>query len=72
MEGDAMYTRSREFDAYAQFVTSIWKYRKRPIRVLLEMPTYVREMCAGDRSPLTRDELASLLQRFAKEFRSVF
>lgn len=63
---------AREFDAYAQFVTSIWKNRKRPNRVLLEMPTYVREIFEGQRSSLTRDQLTGLLQRFAREFRIAF
>lgn len=63
---------AREFDAYAQFVTSIWKNRKRPNRVLLEMPTYVREISEGERPSLTRDQLAGLLQRFAREFRIAF
>jgi len=63
---------AREFDAYAQFVAWIWKNRKRPNRILLEMPTYVRELAEGTRPSLTRDQLAGLLERFAREFRIAF
>lgn len=63
---------AREFDAYSQFVAWIWKTRSNPNRLWLEMPTYVRQISEGDRPPLSRDQLASLLERFAREFRVAF
>ena len=63
---------SREFNAYSEFVSWIWKNRNKPNRLWLEMPDYVRQTSEGSPPILTRDELTGLLVRFAKEFRGTF
>jgi 7-cyano-7-deazaguanine synthase in queuosine biosynthesis len=63
---------AREFHAYSEFVSWIWKNRNKPNRLWLEMPDYVRQISEGSPPILTRDELTSLLVRFAKEFRGTF
>jgi len=63
---------AREFDAYSQFVTWIGKNRNKPNRLWLEMPTYVRQISEGNRPLLSRAQLTSLFERFAREFRVAF
>ena len=63
---------AREFPAYSEFVSWIWKNRNKPNRLWLEMPDYVRQISEGSPPMLTRDELTGLLVRFAKEFRGTF
>lgn len=63
---------AREFDAYSAFAAWIAHNRKNPNRLWLEMPDYVREICDGNPPLLTRDQLTSLLERFAKEFHDTF
>jgi len=63
---------TREFRAYSEFVAWIWKNRKTPNRLWLEIPAYVRQISAGSPPALTRGQLTSLLVRFAKDFRDTF
>jgi 7-cyano-7-deazaguanine synthase in queuosine biosynthesis len=63
---------AREFHAYSEFVSWIWKNRNKPNRLLLELPDYIRQISEGSRPVLTRDEVTGLLVRFAQEFRATF
>jgi 7-cyano-7-deazaguanine synthase in queuosine biosynthesis len=63
---------AREFHAYSEFVSWIWKNRNKPNRLWLELPDYVRQISEGSPAIFTRDDLTGLLVRFAKEFRATF
>jgi hypothetical protein len=62
---------SRDFEAYRLLAQRALDPKKR-VRLVLEMPSYVRGLAHSETPAFSRDELTDLLVRFAREFVDVF